>query len=203
MNGLQLFASPWWVNLLILVPVGSYFLWHRRGLDVSWSHIVLTAIFAIAFGINEAVVVIYLRAATGLLPNFATTLSQAQALSVYQQEQLLHALPQTLVFVEMIRETATMVILAAVSLIVARHWRERWAFFLWMFAFWDIFYYVGLWAIVGWPYSLLTPDILFLIPAPWVSQVWFPVLVSGLAIVTLLIGKRNLVRRHDTDHHHA
>ena len=190
MDNVQIFASPWWVNLALLVPLGSYFLWHKKGLDVGWSHIVLTAIFAIAFGINEAVVVVYLRAAVGLLPDFATTLSQTVSLNLYQQQQLLNALPQTLVGIEMIRETATIVILAAVSLITAREWRERWAFFLWMFAFWDIFYYVGLWAIVRWPYSLLTPDILFLVPVPWVAQVWFPILVSLIAIAILLLGKR-------------
>ena len=191
MDKLQILASPWWVNLAVLVPLGSYFLWHKKGLNVSWSHIVLTAIFAIAFGINEAVVVVYLRAAVGLLPNFATALSQTVPLDAYQQQQLLEALPQTLILVEIIRETATIIVLGVVAWITAREWRERWAFFLWMFAFWDIFYYIGLWAIVRWPYSLLTPDILFLIPVPWVAQIWFPALVSLLAIAVLLIGKRN------------
>ena len=47
-----------------------------------------------------------------------------------------------------------------------------------VFGIWDIFYYVFLWFILGWPESLLTWDILFLIPYPWVGPVLAPVLVS-------------------------
>jgi hypothetical protein len=34
------------------------------------------------------------------------------------------------------------------------------------FAFWDIFYYVGLWLMIRWSPSLLTEDVLFPIPTP-------------------------------------
>jgi hypothetical protein len=51
-------------------------------------------------------------------------------------------------------------------------------------------YYAGLWATVRWPYSLLSPDVLFLIPVPWVAQVWFPLLVSALAILAVIAGNR-------------
>lgn len=43
-------------------------------------------------------------------------------------------------------------------------------------------YYVGLSLIIRWPPSLLAQDLLFLIPIPWIAQVWFPVLVSLLAV---------------------
>jgi hypothetical protein len=39
----------------------------------------------------------------------------------------------------------------AVSLLAASSLLERWVMFLWMFAFWDIFYYAGLWLMIGWP----------------------------------------------------
>jgi len=42
--------------------------------------------------------------------------------------------------------------------------------FLWAFAIWDIFYYAALWATVRWPLSLRDPDILFLIPVPWLPR---------------------------------
>jgi hypothetical protein len=59
-----------------------------------------------------------------------------------------------------------------------------------MFAFWDIFYYAGLWLIIRWPSSLLTQDVLFLIPTPWIAPVWFPILVSLLAIAAVLLANR-------------
>jgi len=39
-------------------------------------------------------------------------------------------------------------------------------------------FYAGLKLLLGWPASLLTWDILFLIPVPWVGPVIAPVLVS-------------------------
>jgi hypothetical protein len=68
--------------------------------------------------------------------------------------------------------------------------KERWALFLWMFAFWDISYYAGLWLIIRWPPSLFTQDVLFLIPTPWMAPVWFPILVSLLAIAAVLLANR-------------
>ncbi len=59
-----------------------------------------------------------------------------------------------------------------------------------MFAFWDIFYYIGLWGAIRWPPSLFTPDILFLIPVPWLSQVWFPVLASVFSACAVVLGRK-------------
>jgi hypothetical protein len=170
MENIQLLATPWWVNLVFLVPIGSYVVWRRKGLQLSRRQLVYAAIFGIAFGMNEAVVVVYLRAAFGLLGSTATA------------AQLLGQLSGFFIATEVSREAATIIILIAVSMLTVRSFRERWALFLWMFAFWDIFYYVGLWLIIRWPPSLLAPDVLFLIPTPWIAQVWFPVLVSLLAI---------------------
>ena len=66
--------------------------------------------------------------------------------------------------------------------------------FLWTFAVWDVVYYVGLWATVRWPSSLTTPDVLFLIPVPWLSQVWFPLFVSALALGAVLLARRGPAR---------
>jgi hypothetical protein len=55
-----------------------------------------------------------------------------------------------------------------------------------------------LWATVRWPYSLLAPDILFLIPVPWVAQVWFPLLVSVLSIAAVVVGHRDVQRKAAT-----
>ena len=182
MENLQILAIPWWVNLAIIVPVGSYFAWRKTGLSITWRSLLYAATFAIGFGINEAVVVVYLRMAAGLTS------------AVYRPAQVLSALPQTEVF----REAATMLMLIGVSFLAAQERRERWAFFLWMFAFWDIFYYVGLWFAIRWPPSLLTQDILFLIPVPWIAQVWFPILVSLLSIVAVLVTRESHISEVET-----
>ncbi len=49
---------------------------------------------------------------------------------------------------------------------------------------WDIFYYIFLKALLGWPASLLTWDILFLIPVVWVGPVIGPV-INSLTMILL------------------
>ena len=181
-------AEPWWVNMLILVPVISYFSWRARALAISIGTLIGAACFATAFGFVEAGIVVYLRAIIGQLPGSAANPADLAKLSsaIYQQPNLLGTLPESLLIVEIYREAATMVMLLSVACLSADAARQRWALFLWNFAIWDIFYYVGLWATVGWPSSWLTPDVLFLIPVPWFSQVWFPILVSALTIGTVI-----------------
>ncbi|MGH7809446.1 MAG: hypothetical protein ACREP5_04120, partial [Candidatus Binatia bacterium] len=91
-----------------------------------------------------------------------------------------------LLTVEIFREAATLVMLLSIALLSAKCWRERSAIFLWSFAIWDICYYLGLYLTVGWPPSLLSPDVLFLIPVPWLAQVWFPILVSALTMLAVV-----------------
>jgi hypothetical protein len=61
--------------------------------------------------------------------------------------------------------------------------------FLFSFGIWDIFYYVGLKAFLGWPASFLTWDILFLIPFLWTGPVLAPLLCSiTMILISLPIG---------------
>ncbi len=86
--------------------------------------------------------------------------------------------------IEVGREAATMVMLAAVALLAAgRSWWERLAYFMWAFAVWDVFYYVWLYVLLGWPPDLMTLDVLFLIPRAWVAPVLLPVTISGVMMV--------------------
>lgn len=178
MADFQLLASPWWVNLLLLVPIGSYFAWRTRTLALSCRMLALAALFAVAFGMNEAAVAVYLRGALGLLASGATA------------AHVIAQLPGSFHVIEVSREAATMIMLITASALAVRSFRERWALFLWMFAIWDISYYVGLWLMIRWPPSLLTQDVLFLIPTSWVAQVWFPVAVSLLAIAVVLLATK-------------
>jgi hypothetical protein len=67
---------------------------------------------------------------------------------------------------------------------------ERFLAFCFSFGVWDIFYYVWLWISLRWPPSVLTWDVLFLIPVPWVAPVLAPVLVS----VALVAGSLLMLR---------
>jgi hypothetical protein len=188
---LQIWAQPWPVNLLILIPICTYFAFRRKGLLLSWRRLAALAVFAAAFGFVEAAVVVYLRAAVGLLPGYTGTLSQLQHSSQgYHQEQSISEFPQSLLTIELYREAATMVMLISAALLAASGTSARWAAFLWIFALWDIAYYAGLWATVRWPASLTDLDVLFLIPVPWIAQVWFPLLVSALTVLAIALGSR-------------
>jgi len=145
------------------------------------------AIFGIAFGFVEAAVVDYLRAASGLLPGYLGSLSDVirQSPADYQQLQTLASIPKSLLTIEIFREGATLVMLVSLAMLSAMKLKERCAMFLWVFAFWDVSYYLGMWLTIGWPNSLTATDVLFLIPVPWISQVWFPCLVSGLTMIVV------------------
>jgi len=85
--------------------------------------------------------------------------------------------------VELPREFATLVMLFAVGALAGRTWRARFGYAMIAFGVWDIFYYVFLKMICGWPHSLLDWDVLFLLPMPWWGPVLAPVLISLLLIL--------------------
>lgn len=125
------------------------------------------SIYAVAMAAVESAVVVYLRALhTGAAP-----------LSVLQYD-----LPTQLLGIEVAREAATLVMLITVAAIAGRGAWEGLLYFALMFGVWDIFYYIWLWVFIGWPPSLLTWDVLFLIPVPWLGPVLAPVIVS-LALI--------------------
>jgi hypothetical protein len=188
-----IFAEPWWVNLFLLVPFLVFFSWRQYGLAISLGTLGALAIFAGAFGFVEAAVVVYLRAAIGQLPGYGGTLADVARLSskIYQQAQIHSDMPESLLHVEAWREFATIMMLASVALLSASRLAERSATFLWSFAIWDLAYYLGLWLTVGWPPSLLNPDVLFLIPVPWLAQVWLPILVSAMTLLAIALVRKS------------
>ena len=121
----------------------------------------LTA-FAIAMGFMEAAVVVYLREiyyANG----FQFPLTPVQP---------------SIGMIEFLREAATIIMLVAIGILTGKNTSQKFGIFIFCFGIWDIFYYVFLKALVGWPESLFTWDILFLIPVPWVGPVLAPCIVS-------------------------
>lgn len=136
----------------------------------------LVWVYAIAMGWLEGVVVVYIRALLGMphsgeLPPAAQTFGR------------LHGIAWLLV-TEQSRELATLIMLAAVAWLAAERPLARLGAFLVAFGVWDLAYYGALYALVRWPPSLGTMDLLFLIPQhPWWYQpVWVPMLVAALMV---------------------
>ena len=132
---------------------------------VRWSTV---AIFAMAMAWVEAAVVVYLR-------------SMMHRIEPYQPDPL--PVLGGFASVELPRELATLVMLFTVGCLAGRTWRARLGYAAIAFGVWDVFYYVFLKIICGWPHSLLDWDVLFLLPMPWWGPVLAPVLISLLMIL--------------------
>ncbi len=145
----------------------------------------------------EAVVVVYIR---GLLRITRTDVMPTT-------EEILRRMAELpwLVRTEQTREVATIVMLGAVAWLAARRLGGRLGAFLICFGVWDIVYYTGLFALLGWPPSLTTKDVLFLIPPhPWWYQpVWLPIAISvffvGLGSVLLARSDAVAARTRNAD----
>lgn len=126
----------------------------------------VSAIFSIAMGVLEAIVVIYIR-------------------MVYYPAGFsfpLKFLTLDMMHVEWIREISTVIMLAVVGFLSGKDNLSRFLYFLYSFAVWDITYYATLKIYLNWPANLLDWDILFLIPLPWLGPVLAPVICSALML---------------------
>jgi hypothetical protein len=177
---------PWWVNLLMLVPFLTFYFFRRNRPSLGTTQLLISGLFAIAFSFVEASVVIYLRAITGFVTGSGLSAVTDLSSSFYNEARIVTDFPPSLLKVEISREAATILMLGCIAWLTVHGKKERWAVFLWAFAVWDIFYYVSLRLTVGWPSSLKTSDVLFLIPVPWISQVWFPLIVSTLTLLSIM-----------------
>jgi len=135
----------------------------------------LTA-FAVAMGWLEGVVVVYIRAILGLAHS-ETIPPAAEVMRRFAERPWLLPTEQT-------REAATLVMLVAVAWLAAPTRPARFGAFLIAFGLWDLAYYVALYAMLRWPPTLATMDLLFLLPPhPWWYQpVWVPVAISCLMV---------------------
>ncbi len=87
---------------------------------------------------------------------------------------------------EFFRELFSLLMIISVALIATRNFMQRFANFLYIFAVWDIFYYIFLKLLLGWPASLMTWDILFLVPVAWTGPVITPIIISLIMILFAL-----------------
>jgi len=124
-------------------------------------------IFSIAMALMESAVVVYLR-----------ELYYPGGFTVAFMD-----MPRDIITVELLRELATLVMLLAVGWLAGQTMHARFAWFLYSFAVWDIFYYAWLKVFINWPLSLFDWDILFLLPVTWLAPVLAPVICSVTMIV--------------------
>ena len=136
--------------------------------------LILLALFGIAMAHFEGVVVVYLRKALGIVDSASN-------------KQATDQIPKRYLHIEMTREAATIIMLVVIAYLAGNSWIEKGIFFLWTFAFWDLFYYVSLYILIKWPPRFKTIDVLFLIPVPWIAPVWFPIGVSSFTIISIAL----------------
>ncbi|MFC1629661.1 hypothetical protein ACFL11_00305 [Patescibacteria group bacterium] len=140
-----------------------------------WIAFFLLAIFGIAMGVFEAATVVYIR-----------ELGKMDMLNI------------NLYPIELTREVSTIAMLVIIAVITGKNFLQRFSFFIYTFAFWDIFYYVAFHIFISWPPSLSTWDVLFLIPIVWQGPVIAPIFCSlmmillAIEIVYLQIKNRSL-----------
>jgi len=146
-----------------------------------WSRLVNATVYAVAMAYIESAIVVYLR-------------------RLYYPQGFdfpLVIIDTPTLLLELGREAATIVMLATVGIAAGRTQVGKFAYFLFLFGVWDIFYYLWLKVFIDWPASLLTWDVLFLIPVPWVGPVLAPVTVAltmiGMGLVLLSLEQRGPV----------
>jgi hypothetical protein len=128
----------------------------------------MVALFAVAMAWVESAVVFYLR-------------TLVNRIVPYQEVPL--PVAANLGRTELVREAATLVMLFTVGALAGRNWRARFGFMALAFGIWDIFYYVFLKVMCGWPRSIFDWDVLFLLPMPWWGPVIAPVCIALLLIL--------------------
>jgi hypothetical protein len=141
--------------------------------------IVALFIFSVAMAALESAVVVYLRAL--YYPDGFTV-----AFKLINEQILI---------IEVVREFATLVMLAGIAYLAGKDRYDRFAYFLLSFAVWDIFYYVWLKVFINWPASFFEWDILFLIPITWLGPVLAPVICSVTMIVLATVILKNETRQ--------
>jgi hypothetical protein len=143
--------------------------------------IAYTTVFGISMAFIESAVVVYLRA-------------------LYYPDGFsfpLKLMTNNLMGIEVLREGATIFMLLSVAALAGKRFWERFAYFIFCFGIWDIFYYVWLKFLIDWPLSIVERDILFLIPLPWIGPVIAPVTISVLMIISGLVIVRLFDRGYD------
>lgn len=160
-------------------------------MSTRWQKILAVFCFGIFFGLLEAIVVIYLKQLLGIGEIVSNKKADPSALLISLQFiAFLKPAASTVIIannqllsLELYREAATIIMLATLGWVAGTKYLEKLAYFFLGFAVWDIFYYIFLKLITGWPTGLMDLDTFFLIPVAWVGPVVTPVLISSALIL--------------------
>ena len=147
-----------------------------ESLKTTLKKLCIVIVFSIAFGYIEAAVVVYLREI--FHPDGFTF-----PMTVFG----IDALSKRILLTEIGREVSTIVLIFTGAWLFGCNRHQRFAYFMVIFAVWDIFYYVWLKVLIDWPASIMDWDILFLIPNTWASPVLYPILISITLIVFAVV----------------
>lgn len=164
-----------------------------------WQRLAWWALYAAAFGYVEAMVVVYLRKATGMAPGLDyRAIFAARNLDFDSAHILAEMQRHGVLGLELGREAATIVLLLGAAMAGGRNGREKWGLFGYTFAVWDLTYYAWLVLFIGFPRSLFDIDLYYLIPWAWYGPVWFPVLVFMPTLLALSLRLLLTVQREPT-----
>jgi hypothetical protein len=151
---------------------------NKRTITVRWF---VVGAFAIAMAWVESAVVFYLR----------TLVDRIQP---YQNIPLPTA--AGLERAELVREAATLLMLLTVGWLAGRNWRTRFGYAAIAFGIWDIFYYLFLRVMTGWPKSIFDWDILFLLESDdRLAEIDFR-LGHSVSLAIALVGTGLVARLH-------
>ena len=142
-------------------------------------------LFALGFGYTEAILVVYARRMLSMPPglDYGEIFRLRGAgfdPAMFTQEFAQRGLYE----VELIREGATLLMLAGVALAASPTGRGRIGVFLYTFALWDLAFYAFLKLTIGFPRTWSALDVYFLVPIVWFGPVWFPILL----VMPVLLG---------------
>lgn len=152
----------------------------RAELRAEWRRWLAVVLLAAAMAWMEAAAVLYLRTLLGRVEPY-----QAQPLPINPH----------LSRIEVIREAATLTLLASAAWLAGGTRARRWGYFLVAFGAWDLLYYLFLAGMGPWPRSALAWDVLFLIPFPW----WGPVLAPCLIAAGMVLFGTLLTQNHPAE----
>ncbi len=138
-------------------------------------------LIGIALGWWEGVVVVYIRE---ILTNISPDITKITISQLSKPLIVTGTRNFSLIFVERTREVTPIITIFSFSLLLEKKLLRKLATFLWIFAIWDLFYYLTLKILINWPSSLKTIDCLFLIPKPWIAPVYVPISIMLLFLIS-------------------
>lgn len=136
------------------------------------SMLILMALFAFAFGFNEAAISHYLG---------------VQAKDSSGKTSFFSKIDNKTLNIEKARELAALFIMFFVTMLTRGTFFRKFASFVFMFGIWDLTYYITLKKITGLPSSFFEWTILFLYPYPWMAPMIVPFIISIIGIIGAVI----------------